>query len=94
VIEHYGGACTCCGEREPRFLVLDHVNDDGAEQRRRIGMGGWRFYRWLRLNEYPDDFKLQVLCANCNMAKAHFGGCPHRNGILPTLEKTPVMHNG
>ena len=77
-IEHYGGKCVCCGEKELKFLVLDHVNNDGAKQRKEmVSKNGWRFYRWLRLNNYPDRFKLQVLCANCNMAKAYFGGCPH-----------------
>jgi hypothetical protein len=77
-IQHYGGRCACCGESELRFLVLDHVDEDGALQRKQMrGAGGWRFYRWLRLNQYPDSFTLQILCANCNMAKTFFGGCPH-----------------
>lgn len=77
-IEHFGGKCSCCGETELKFLVLDHVNNDGAKQRRQlVAKNGWRFYRWLRMNNYPNQFKLQVLCANCNTAKAYFGGCPH-----------------
>lgn len=78
-IAHYGGRCTCCGEEEPAFLVLDHINNDGAQQRRdltgqRDGGGSTRMYAKYRSMGWPDD--LQLLCANCNMAKAH-GGCPH-----------------
>ena len=31
MIAAYGGCCSCCGEREPRFLTLEHMNRDGAE---------------------------------------------------------------
>ena len=33
-IEAYGGGCVCCGVREPEFMTLDHVYDDGAAHRR------------------------------------------------------------
>ena len=33
VLDHYGRACSCCGETEPAFLTIDHVNNDGAEHR-------------------------------------------------------------
>lgn len=70
----YGGyECACCGETEPMFLQLDHVNNDGAEHRRAIGRTN--IYYWLKQNGFPPGF--QVLCANCNYAKAHYGKCPH-----------------
>jgi hypothetical protein len=80
----YGGRCACCGETEEDFLVIDHVNDDGADHRRAIrgdnqrsnAGAGRTTYRWLQDNGYPDGF--QVLCANCNMAKSRPRGCPHR----------------
>lgn len=80
-IEACGGACKCCGETEPAFLVVDHVNDDGAAHRREQRphapktWSGKTFYAWLRQNGWPEGF--QLLCANCNMAKARKGGCPH-----------------
>ncbi len=74
----YGGACACCGEAEPRFLMIDHVNGDGAEHRRSIGIcAGFKFYLWLRREGFPNDPVLQVLCANCSLAKER-GGCPHK----------------
>lgn len=86
VITAYGGKCSCCGESEPMFLVIDHVNDDGAEHREAIGHGrttdgrrkvgsGSIIYAWLVKHCFPDGF--QLLCANCNMAKQS-GGCPHQ----------------
>jgi hypothetical protein len=75
--------CRCCGETEHDFLALDHVNDDGAEQRRQLAaeLGGLptgeRFYRWLARRGFP-DIGLQVLCHNCNHAKRLRDGCPHQ----------------
>jgi len=49
----YGGfKCVCCGETEPRFLQLDHINDDGAKHRKEVGTGS-AFYSWLKKNGFP-----------------------------------------
>lgn len=61
----YGGKCSC-GFDDARALQIDHVNDDGAEQRK-SGLKGIRFYRWLKKNKFPVGF--QILCANCNWIK-------------------------
>lgn len=90
-LSHYSGGtpiCSCCGETQILFLQIDHVNDDGAEHRRLIGMaqgageqkhkvniGGNGLPYWLKKNNYPEGF--QVLCANCNQGKRHPLGCPH-----------------
>jgi hypothetical protein len=78
----YGGySCKCCGETEPLFLSIDHVNNDGAEMRRSgvHSRGGTHFYQWLRKSGFPDGF--QVLCMNCNVGKHRNGGvCPHQSG--------------
>lgn len=80
--EAYGGyRCACCGETEPVFLSIDHIHNDGAEQRRRgdYGRNGTSFYHWLRKNGYPAGY--QVLCLNCNIGKHRNGGvCPHKSG--------------
>lgn len=73
VLELLGGLCKCCGEGEYVFLDIDHVNDDGAEERRRTKVATWR----LALVE-PARF--QVLCRNCNWAKFQ-GGCPHQSAL-------------
>jgi hypothetical protein len=76
-INAYGGKCACCGEREIAFLCLDHIFNDGVEDRKTV-KGGNVFYQWLKNNHYPKG-KLQAMCFNCNMAKAYFGSCPHQS---------------
>jgi hypothetical protein len=82
-ISHYSNEtmkCACCGEDYIDFLTIDHINNDGAKQRRELKLvGGWRFYYWLKLHNFPDDLGLQVLCANCQLGKERNNGvCPHK----------------
>lgn len=80
VFQHYGqGRCTCCGESELMFLQMDHMNNDGARERRELGVGGSnKFYRWLKQQGFPPGY--QILCGNCNMGKHLNGGtCPHQS---------------
>jgi hypothetical protein len=72
----YGGKCTCCGETELAFLTLDHINGGGTKHRN-SGFQGTKLYWHLKHAKYPSGY--QVLCANCNMAKARSLGCPHRH---------------
>ena len=69
--------CKCCGEKHMEFLTIDHITGGGCKHRRSIrkDISAWQFYLWLKRNNYPKGF--QVLCMNCNFAKAH-GGCPHK----------------
>lgn len=77
VLDHYGGKCACCGEANPGFLTIDHVNNDGWSRRKEHGLG-ISLYRWLIKNNFPEDF--QVLCYNCNFGKNRNGGvCPHQS---------------
>jgi len=71
----YGGKCVCCGETEMKFLALDHINNDGSKQRKKIGTG-IQMYLYIKRN-MPND--IQVLCHNCNLAKSYYGKCPHEN---------------
>jgi len=75
VIEMYGGKCACCGESNFYFLTLDHVNNNGAEERRHPS-GQNRIWARLRREKIvsPD---YQILCYNCNCTKGHLGSCPH-----------------
>ncbi len=82
VLTHYGGnppKCACCGEIIYEFLTIDHINNDGREHRKQIKMvGGTKFYRWLKRNNFPEGF--QVLCFNCNCGKEiNKGVCPHKS---------------
>lgn len=76
VVVAYGGKCACCQEKQLEFLTIDHIDGNGRQHRREIGVsGGSAFYRWLKKNNYPDGFR--VLCYNCNCAIGHWGYCPH-----------------
>ncbi|OFY41481.1 MAG: hypothetical protein A2Z69_02305 [Bacteroidetes bacterium RBG_13_44_24] len=78
ILRHYGSKCACCGETEPKFLALDHINGGGYRHRKNIGQDGHSLYHWIRKNDYPAGF--QLLCHNCNMAKGLYGECPHKTG--------------
>lgn len=69
VLDHFGSRCAYCGEEREFFLTVDHVNDDGVEHRKEVG--GGRLYRWLVAENFPPGF--QILCYNCNGAKAKMG---------------------
>lgn len=70
VLEQYGTACKICGFSDYRALQIDHINDNGAEERKSLGgqnFSGWRFYEWLIANDFPEGY--QTLCANHNNIK-------------------------
>lgn len=83
VLAYYGSLCICCGEKEIKFLCIDHINGGGNEHRREMtknksGNGG-NIYYWLVKNNFPPGF--QILCHNCNMAKGFYGECPHSKNL-------------
>ena len=72
----YGGAiCSCCGEKNPAFLEMDHINNDGNIMRK-MDSRHYAIYRWLRKHNYPQGY--QVLCSNCNWGKRFVDICPHK----------------
>lgn len=75
MIEAYGGACSCCGEVERSFLVLDHIDGGGEAERRQLG-GSKELLMKLRRGGWPQD-GYQLLCSNCNLGKEIIGTCPH-----------------
>ena len=78
MLEAYGSACACCGERQPLFLDLGHIENDGAAHRREVG-NNTQVMLQLRAKNWPRE-RFQLLCCNCNQGKARNGGvCPHAN---------------
>jgi len=74
---HYAAGdvrCACCGERDERFLALDHINGAGPRPPATL-RGGNPFYAWLKQQGFPPG--LQVLCHSCNCAKRAGPACPH-----------------
>lgn len=75
VMLHYGSGvieCNYCGFDNIDALCLDHINNDGAEQRKKLGISGrgtigTNTYEKMRILGFPGG--LQILCANCNMIK-------------------------
>jgi hypothetical protein len=79
VLTHYSGSpskCSCCGEDNIKFLTIDHINNNGAKDRKKH-RSTWAFFIWIKKNNYPEG--LQILCYNCNMGRAYNDGvCPHK----------------
>ncbi len=78
VLGHYSSdrmSCACCGEGHIEFLSIDHINNDGAQQRKAF-VGARSIYWWLKAREFPNGYR--VLCYNCNLSLGHHGYCPHQ----------------
>jgi len=70
VMEHYGGGaaqCAHCNINDIDVLTIDHIHNNGAEERKKGPAGGISFYVLLRKNNFPPGY--QVLCLNCNLKK-------------------------
>ena len=77
LLELMGGACVCCDERDPIFLQVDHVFNDGHKDRKKYNGGSISTAILLKIwNETPE--RLQLLCSNCNHAKMRNGGVLYR----------------
>lgn len=76
---NYDIKCNCCGERQIEFLSIDHINNDGYQNRKRTG---FRLYVWIIKNNFPPIF--QILCMNCNWARAYQPDhiCPHQKILV------------
>ena len=79
--------CSCCGTDNKIFLNIDHVRNNGAQERKEIS-NTHRFHR--RIIEHPGDY--QILCWNCNMAKFLLGTCPHKDEFAEYANKKPANH--
>lgn len=77
VISEYGCVCSCCGENNFYFLVVDHVNGNGhIEKKAGVVSCGTGLLKRIKSLGFPKD-SFQVLCYNCNSAKGTKQECPH-----------------
>jgi hypothetical protein len=90
MLTNLGSDCACCGENNPRFLTLDHVNNDGSKFREQYNEQ--QIYRLARRDGWPKSH-YQVLCMNCNFAKGHFGECPHKLGQTTEMVMTELQNH-
>jgi hypothetical protein len=70
--------CKCCGEKISEFLEVDHINNDGSNERKLYGSA---MYLEIIKQGFPKD-KYQLLCRNCNHAKHIYGKCPHKTKTI------------
>jgi hypothetical protein len=75
VLALYGDLCRCCRVNIRAFLTLDHIHDDGRRERMKIRTSQ-ALYKRILDGKAPQN-RYQLLCYNCNLAKAHYGRCPH-----------------
>jgi len=74
VFDYYSNKCICCGENEPLFLTIDHINNDGKKDRQEAGRAG--LYKRIVKKNFPDTYR--ILCYNCNCGRARNNRiCPH-----------------
>lgn len=81
VLKALGRKCACCGETDPTFLTVDHINNDGwkekvgTERRARSGRALWTR---IRKEGYPKS-RYRILCFNCNCGRNRRADkrCPH-----------------
>lgn len=71
--------CAWCRNARLDVLCLDHIANNGAEDRK-VNTSGV-IYRRLQKNDYPPGF--QVLCYNCNIVK-------HREFVRAAREGRPA----
>jgi len=67
-IELLGGVCVKCGGKEIEFLTIDHINNDGAIERKT--MHHKCLYSKIA-SGIQDITNYQILCRNCNGEKAN-----------------------
>lgn len=84
VCNAYGGCfCGWCGDNDMNVLTVDHINNNGAQHRRKSKIySGHSLYLWLIRECFPPGF--QILCMSCNLAKEVNGGVlpPNRRNLF------------
>lgn len=67
-INFLGSKCITCGEHQIEFLNIDHVNNDGAEERKKFKTTNI-LYILSKKTELEIKERYQLLCYNCNWIK-------------------------
>jgi predicted nucleic-acid-binding Zn-ribbon protein len=80
---HQLGGCVCatCGYSDWRALQIDHVNSDGAEERRKGATMRDSVGRRKEILANKDRY--QILCSNCNWIKRYEKKESRKKGPIP-----------
>jgi hypothetical protein len=70
VFTMYGNKCAICGFTDRRALTLDHVLNNGAQERQELGERG--VYRRAIEKYRPHEYR--ILCMNCQFIERHKHG--------------------
>jgi hypothetical protein len=89
-IDKLGGKCAECGETDVDVLEVDHVNNDGAEKRR---IGDDASIVCKVHSGKRDANGLQILCSNCNAAKAYWAIKEKTSLIVPKPARSTQVVN-
>jgi hypothetical protein len=81
VIKRLGGMCVCCKETRFEFLTIDHIEPLSPKRKDESK----RIIEHIRRTN--DIEKFQVLCYNCNNAKAHYGYCPCHEDLSRAVDR-------
>lgn len=96
IIAHYTNGdmrCSCCGEDDVNVLTIDHINNDGNNQRlQKHPFGGYSFYCWIIKNGYPSD--LQIICMNCNSTKSWSKNMEYRRNKYKLICMEDLRYTG
>lgn len=91
LLSAYGPRCACCGETKERFLTLDHVHNNGSDERKRMDRA--TIYRRALRNQSTGEY--QILCWNCQRGKYMNGGvCPHKCKETGTSGESDPLRGG
>lgn len=80
--ELLGGVCIGCRHADRRVLEFDHINDDGAADRK-LFRGSRSMLEWYARHPEVALKRLQILCRNCNWLKRNghqWGGPTPKSG--------------
>lgn len=76
VLDAYGRKCVLCGFSDERALSLDHVLNNGAQERAEIGERGV----YLRSLKTEHRHEYRTLCMNCQFISRSEGGHQNQHG--------------
>jgi hypothetical protein len=86
LLDLLGNHCVICGFNNPLALQIDHVNNNGAEERAKYrttkngkNQCSLKYYRVIREKLKQGSKEYQLLCANCNAIKRRTLEIEHRN---------------